>query len=142
MPGATAPTQTGPSPQMPSLASNCNKYHQVQSGDGCQAIEQGAAISDAQFRAWNPTVDAGCDNLWLGYYVCVGVPGAASAGPSPQMPNLASNCNRYYLVQSGDGCQAVERSAGISDAQFRSWNPTIDSGCDNLWLGYYVCVGV
>lgn len=91
-----------------------------------------------------------CDNLYLGYYVCVGVPGATittsptatSTGPSPEMPSIVSNCSKYYLVQSGDGCAAIEAANDITQAQFLSWNPAVDSNCDNLWLGYYVCVGV
>lgn len=41
--------------------------------DDYQAAEQAEHISLDQFRSWNPAVDANCDNLWLGYYVCVGV---------------------------------------------------------------------
>ncbi|AEO70563.1 carbohydrate-binding module family 50 protein [Thermothielavioides terrestris NRRL 8126] len=138
----TSPSSTTPSPLMPSLASDCNKFHQVQSGDACASIEQSAGITDDEFRSWNPTIDAACDNLWLGYYVCVGVPGATGPStPSPLMPNTTSDCNKYYQIQSGDSCQAIEQSQGISDSNFKSWNPSIDAACDNLWLGYYVCVG-
>lgn len=91
-----------------------------------------------------------CDNLYLGYCVCVGVPGATtttsptatSTGATPKMASIVSNCNKYYLVQSGDGCTAIEAVNGIIQAQFLSLNPAVDSNCDNLWLGYYLCVGV
>jgi hypothetical protein len=87
-----------------------------------------------------------CDNLWLGYYVCVGVPGTtpspSSSGPSPQMPGVIGSCKSFYQVQSGDGCWAIEQAKGISSADFLAWNSYVDASCDNLWLGYYVCVGV
>ncbi|KAL0466564.1 hypothetical protein QR685DRAFT_535346 [Neurospora intermedia] len=69
----TSVSPTGPSPQMPSITSTCNKFYQVQSGDGCWSIEQAQGISASDFMAWNKAVDAQCDNLWLGYYVCIGV---------------------------------------------------------------------
>ena len=141
---------------MPSIVSNCNKYYQIQSGDGCWSIEQAQAITSDQFLSWNPYVDANCDNLWLGYYVCVGVSGATSTkattptttttatptGPSPQMPSIVSNCKKFYQVQSGDECWSIEQNQAITSAQFMSWNPYVDANCDNLWLGYYVCVGL
>ncbi|OIW30767.1 putative LysM domain protein [Coniochaeta ligniaria NRRL 30616] len=149
-----APTSTGPSPQMPSITGTCNAYHQVASGDSCVTIEQAAGISSAQFLAWNPYVDAACDNLWLGYYVCVGAKGATTTakptttttatptGPSPQMPSITSSCHKYYQVKSGDSCYTIEQTNSITLAQFLSWNKYVDAACDNLWLGYYVCVGV
>jgi LysM repeat protein len=153
----TAPTTTtssGPSPQMPSLISTCDKYYQVASGDGCASIETAEGITAAEFALWNPYVDATCSNLWLGYYICVGVATvttttaptttatATSTGPSPQMPSLISTCDKYYLVASGDGCDSIETKEGITAAEFALWNPYVDATCGNLWLGYYICVGV
>lgn len=89
-----------------------------------------------------------CTNLLLGYYICVGVPGATSTptatstAPSPEMPSIVSNCDAFYLVQSGDSCVVIETTYGITQAEFLSWNPYFDSACDNLGLDYYVCVGV
>jgi LysM repeat protein len=141
---------------MPGIISTCNKYYQVASGDGCYSIEQAQKISSTQFLAWNTQVDAQCDNLWLGYYVCVGVSSGGSpttpaqptkttptaTGPSPQMPSITSSCKSYYQVASGDSCYSIEQAKKISSSQFLSWNKYVDANCDNLWLGYYVCVGV
>lgn len=97
---------------------------------------------------------AECTNLWLDYYVCVHVPGAATttqapsqptqapSGPTPQMPGIVGNCKSYHQVKSGDSCWSIYTDAGITLAQFRSYNKQIDSNCSNLWLGYYVCTGV
>jgi hypothetical protein len=93
----------------------------------------------------------GCTNLWLDYYVCVGAPDATPptttttptpTGPQPQMPSIVSNCKSFYKVQSGDSCWAISTSRGFSVAQFLSWNPYVNSDCTNLWLDYYVCIGV
>ncbi|RJE19225.1 LysM domain protein [Aspergillus sclerotialis] len=67
------PTPNGPRPQMPNITKDCKKFHKVQSGEGCYAIEQENNITPDQFLKWNPYVDATCTNLWAGYYVCVGV---------------------------------------------------------------------
>ena len=58
---------------MPSIVSNCKKCRLVKSGDTCDTIDKAQGISLSQFLKWNPYVNAKCDNLWLGSYVCVGV---------------------------------------------------------------------
>ena len=55
---------------------------------------------------------------------------------------IASNCNKYYKVQSGDTCNSVEKDKGISAADFNKWNPDVGSDCANLQLDFYVCVGL
>ncbi|KAH8885953.1 hypothetical protein GQ53DRAFT_876206 [Thozetella sp. PMI_491] len=67
----TTPTSSIPSPLMPSIVSSCQIYYQVESGDSCYSIEQAKSITLAEILAWNGYVDASCDSLWLGYYVCV-----------------------------------------------------------------------
>lgn len=171
------------SPTMPGIASNCDGFYQVTSGDQCDTIAAKYGISEAQFRSWNSLVDEStfstcfpfrlyfralsqnfyglwykhltfveCTNLWLDYYVCVHVPGATTtpapqpttepSGPTPQMPGIVANCKRYHLTQAGDSCYSINTAAKITLAQFRAWNTFIDAACSNLWLGYYVCVGV
>lgn len=87
---------------------------------------------------------ADCSNLWLGYYVCVHVPGATQAptGPQPQMPGIVDKCNKFRKVESGDSCYSLNQAADITLKQFLAWNPKVNDGCTNLWKGYYVCVGV
>lgn len=58
---------------MPDEASNCNKWHTVVSGDGCQAIADEYGITLTDFYSWNPDVGSACASLWLGYAVCVGI---------------------------------------------------------------------
>ncbi|KAK2760453.1 LysM domain-containing protein [Colletotrichum kahawae] len=154
---STAPPAPSNSPAMPGLAANCNAFYKVSSGDQCGTIAAKHGISTAQFRSWNREVNADCTNLWLGYYVCVRVPGATttsrgvsqptttkppSSGPSPQMPGIIAGCKSYHQVKSGDSCWTIYTKAGITLNQFLSWNKGVDSKCSNLWLGYYVCTRV
>ncbi|OAA60297.1 Peptidoglycan-binding lysin domain protein [Niveomyces insectorum RCEF 264] len=65
----------------------------------------------------------------------------SSASPyEPTQPGLVPNCDNFHLVVSGDTCFAMEQTYGISAGEFSSWNPSIDSDCSNLWMGYYACV--
>ncbi|KAE8148761.1 hypothetical protein BDV25DRAFT_12010 [Aspergillus avenaceus] len=137
-------------PTQPGVPSNCDKFHLVASGDQCDTIEAKYGITDAQFRAWNPSIDSNCSNLWLDYYVCVHVPGATttssspeptSTGPQPQMPGIVDSCKTFYKVKSGDSCYSINAAAGITLDQFRKWNTQIDATCSNLWVDYYVCIG-
>ncbi|OIW29067.1 hypothetical protein CONLIGDRAFT_655072 [Coniochaeta ligniaria NRRL 30616] len=158
-PPTTSTTSSSPySPAQPGLVANCNKFYRVSSGDTCEVIEAKYGISLAQFLSWNQSVHQchlthlpDCNNLWLDYFVCVGVPGAITTapppvqtptGPQPQMPAIVSNCRKFRLVLAGDNCWTIDNAEGISLAQFLSWNPYVDSQCGNLWQGYYVCVGV
>ncbi|CAG8216585.1 unnamed protein product [Penicillium nalgiovense] len=145
---ATTTTSSQYEPTIPGVPSNCDGFHLVASGDQCDAIETKYGITDAQFKAWNPSIDSKCSNLWLDYYVCVHVPAATttpstpqptSTGPEPQMPGIVGTCKTYYKVKSGDSCYSINLAAGITLAQFRSWNTQVDATCTNLWVDYYVC---
>jgi len=58
------------------------------------------------------------------------------------MPGIAENCDRFYKIKSGDQCDTIAASNGISVAQLRSWNTEINAACSNLWLDYYICTHV
>jgi hypothetical protein len=55
---------------------------------------------------------------------------------------MVGNCNKFYLVASGDTCAAIATAAGISLSSFYAWNPAVGSTCGTLDLGDYVCIGV
>jgi len=89
--------------------------------------------------------------MWASAWVCVGVPGAVTTsatptptptGPQPQMPSIVPNCNKYYLVGTDDNCSTIEPEEGVTLAQLLAWNPAVNSQCTNLWLGYYICIGI
>ncbi|KAL3443567.1 hypothetical protein BJX65DRAFT_285046 [Aspergillus insuetus] len=151
----TTTNPTDPTPTMPGIADNCDGFYKISSGDQCSSIAQRHGVTIAQLRSWNSEINAECSNLWLDYYICVHVPGVATStsttittttlapgtGPTPQQSGIISSCNKYHLVESGDGCASITSSYGISLANFYNWNPAVGSSCGSLWLGYYVCVG-
>lgn len=62
-----------PVPIQPGLVSNCAKCYQAVELDNCYKINEAQNITFADFRLWNPSVDAGCTNILSGYNYCVGV---------------------------------------------------------------------
>ncbi|KAL4934338.1 LysM peptidoglycan-binding domain-containing protein [Aspergillus undulatus] len=149
-------------PTQPGISPACDAFHLVVTGDQCGTIEAQYGITDEEFKEWNPAIDASCSNLWLDYYICVGVsddatstttttstststtsgPEPTATPPEPLIPGIVESCQTFYQVQPGDSCYSITMAAGITTAQFREWNTGINAGCTNLWLDYYVCIGV
>jgi hypothetical protein len=55
---------------------------------------------------------------------------------------MTGNCNKFHLVEGGQGCWDIADSNGISLDDFYAWNPALGTGCGGLWPDVYVCVGV
>lgn len=127
-----------PSPIQNPVHEFCNKYHKsASSSTTCQAIADYNGISLSDFNKWNPGIDAGCTNLKVGGYTCVGVT------PSPIQIPVTSNCDKYHQVASSSTtCQAIANYNKISLSDFMKWNPGIDTSCSNLKVSWYVCVHV
>lgn len=113
-----------PTPIQTGIASNCDEFYLVQSGDSCAAIAASYSISVTDFYSWNPAVKSDCTMLIVGDYVCVGtktstvsattVPTTSGNGistPTPIQTGMVSNCNKFYLVQSGDSCEYILQSS-------------------------------
>ncbi|PYI09360.1 hypothetical protein BO78DRAFT_437930 [Aspergillus sclerotiicarbonarius CBS 121057] len=134
----TSTTGTAPSPTQSGLVADCSTYYPAKSGDSCWSIvnDEYTYLTTSLFEQWNPAMGSDCSNLQIGYYYCV-----ATQDQAP-MPDMISTCTKWHLVASGDNCWSIEQGAGISASDFASWNPYVGSSCANLWLGYYVCVGV
>ncbi|KAL1844762.1 hypothetical protein VTK73DRAFT_1832 [Phialemonium thermophilum] len=49
---------------MPDIVSSCSRYYLVASGDTCDTIVKKSGITLANFRRWNPYINAACTNLW------------------------------------------------------------------------------
>lgn len=143
-----------PSPIQTGMVGNCNKFHKVVSGDGCQPIATKYGVSLANFYAWNPAVGSDCRTLIIDYHVCVGIiggapvtstttkPGNGISTPTPTQTGMVGNCNKFHKVVSGDGCQPIATRYGITLANFYSWNPAVGSDCRTLIIDYHVCVGI
>ncbi|KAL8833430.1 MAG: hypothetical protein Q9170_004273 [Blastenia crenularia] len=158
----TTSTSSGPTPTQSGIISSCTKYYKAVSGDSCQVIsDKFGTFTVAQFETWNPAVKSDCSQLYLDYYYCIAIPGTPTThsttsttkttsktptptpnGPQPQQPGIVSNCNKYYLVKSGDSCYTIEQAQAVTAANFQKWNTGIKADCSNLFVGYYVCTGV
>lgn len=144
VPGATVPpptTTASPSeptvsPIMPGADASCDRYYKIQSGDNCDVVASKNGITVAQLKSWNAEINSACSNLWLDYYVCTRVPGAAvpttttvppTPSNSPQLPGAVSNCNKWHKITSGDTCDTVAAKNQITVAMLRSYNTQINS---------------
>ncbi|OKL56098.1 hypothetical protein UA08_08661 [Talaromyces atroroseus] len=148
---------TTPTPYQTGMASDCDKFYLVESGDECGTIASDEGITLDEFYDWNPAVGTNCSSLDLGYYVCVDVIGVTASAtttattttsgdgittPTPHQTGMVSDCDKFYLVQSGDNCYSIAEDNGISLDDFYDWNPAVGTGCASLDLGDYVCVDV
>jgi hypothetical protein len=138
------------------MVGKCNTFYLVQSGDQCGMIASSHGISLSKFYLWNPAVGSTCATLDAGDYVCVNIvggttttaqPTTTSAGngvatPTPYQAGMTTSCNKFHLVVSGDQCGMIASNAGITLANFYSWNPAVGSTCATLDLGDYVCIGI
>ncbi|KAJ4376061.1 hypothetical protein N0V83_001342 [Neocucurbitaria cava] len=148
-----------PVPTQPNIVSNCDKFYLVKSGDQCASIASQFGITLAKFLAWNPSAGSSCGGLWADAYACVSIigedatpipsatptptsPGNGISTPQPTQPNLVSNCDKFYLVKSGDTCANIASANGITVAQFTAWNPAAGSSCAGLWADAYACVSI
>ncbi|KAI3336889.1 carbohydrate-binding module family 50 protein [Xylariaceae sp. AK1471] len=149
-----------PTPVQTGIASNCNKFYLVQSGDICDTIAAAEGISVSNIYTWNPAVGVNtCKSLIAGDYVCVGVIGFTTttaaptttttplgngiATPTPYQTGMVSDCNSFYFVETGDTCDTIASSKGISVAYFYDWNPAVGANtCKTLQASTYVCVEV
>ncbi|KAF3941517.1 Autolysin [Dactylella cylindrospora] len=152
-----------PTPIQAGMVGNCNKFYFVKENDGCAAIASQAGIPLSMLYQWNPALNGDCSGLWANVYVCVGTttytptlttttkPPTTTATttrnngvstPTPIQAGMTTNCNKFYLVKGGDGCDPIARQFGISLSNFYSWNPAVKNDCSGLWPDYYVCVGL
>jgi LysM domain len=141
------------------LVNTCKTYT-VSQNDTCDGIAITNDISTTQFLAWNPIINAGCNNLYssVGYEICVSLPGtlynppnitglapvgpAATPVPVPRNADPDSNqlCGLWYNVTEGDYCNLLTVRFGISLQDFKFLNPDINDNCTNLYLNESYCV--
>lgn len=147
-----------PTPIQPGMVGNCDAFHKVASGNTCATLATQYGVTLAQLTTWNPQIGSGCTGMWLDYYICVSIVGVqpsrttttratTTAGngvttPTPYQEGMVRNCRIFRRVVSGDTCATIAQIAGITVAQFVTWNPAVGSGCTGLWLNTYACIGL
>jgi hypothetical protein len=55
---------------------------------------------------------------------------------------MVSGCERFYVVQPGDGCFTIATDASIALNDFYTWNPAVKNDCSALMSGFFVCIGL
>jgi LysM repeat protein len=136
--------------------SSCYMWYIVNSGDTCNAIDTTYSITLSQFLIWNTGVNADCTNIQVGLAYCVSSPVQQSSATSTTSTNTASSttvaaptttvsgttsdCFEWYVIQSGDTCDAIDSTFGCSLAQFLTWNQGVNSACTNIEVGIAYCV--
>ncbi|MCJ1307825.1 hypothetical protein MMC25_001473 [Agyrium rufum] len=101
-----------PTPTQAGMVTNCNKFQEAVSGDGCYSIATSNDITLADFELWNPAVGQNCAGLFAGYYYCVAV----------------------SLDSTSSACQMINTSIGVTSS-----NATI--ACNQLLELYGVITG-
>ncbi|KAJ4295645.1 hypothetical protein N0V90_007658 [Kalmusia sp. IMI 367209] len=160
LPSTTAPPTTTPtngvktpSPLRPDIASNCDAFYYVKSGDNCDTISKANGISTTQFLAWNPSAGSDCAGLRANAYACASIightptsaapstttPGNGITTPTPIQDGMVSNCDSFYIVKLEDTCDKISSAKGITSAQIISWNRTVASNCGTLWVDTVSC---
>ncbi|KAF2004070.1 carbohydrate-binding module family 50 protein [Amniculicola lignicola CBS 123094] len=141
---------TPPKPTQSGASINCNKWHVVAAGDSCTGIESKYKITHANFRLWNPAVNAGCTNIITEMAYCVRIwvepvvtPTATipAAPPGPTQSGASPTCTKWHLDKQGDTCDSIATLYGILVSRFRQLNRGVNTACSNLVVGNAYCVG-
>ncbi|KAJ1566016.1 hypothetical protein HK096_004539 [Nowakowskiella sp. JEL0078] len=127
---------------------NCLLFYNVTCGDSCWSISQRFNIPISNLYYWNgsPGVKGSliCNAIYEGQTLCVNCPTCTTP------PQLASNCNRKYVVLNDDSCFSIAvKYFYDSWKDIQLMNPTIqcqsnsahvDMGKTILTPGQEICV--
>ncbi|KAG5746608.1 hypothetical protein H9Q70_010692 [Fusarium xylarioides] len=122
----------------------------------CDSILEDCHITSNDLLRWNPSIKDDCKGMTLGRSYCVEATSAVEPEPkpSPTQPSngiktpdslqlgIVSNCDKFYMVKSGEGCATVASKNGITLAEFYKWNTKVGSACTALYADAYACVSV
>ncbi|KAK9422560.1 putative Polyketide synthase [Seiridium unicorne] len=147
---------TGPTPTQTGIISTCDAYYKVASGDSCQSIvNKYKTFSLSQFYSWNPAVGSDCSTLFLGYYVCVGVPGTPTApvtttgktttttskttsttatAPTPTQTGITSACPAAQMAPKATNLYPESREAYRHMRTILLWSTEGDAFFNNTTL--------
>ncbi|KAK0531147.1 hypothetical protein OC842_003710, partial [Tilletia horrida] len=126
-PSAPPPSNIPSNVAQGTITANCTKFYTVTSNDSCGTICSAFKITIDMFRAYNPEINSGCTNLLGGEAYCVASTNNAS-------------CTQTYTVVTNDNCGTIDNAAGLTFAQLQGLNPSINSGCTNIYQGEILCI--
>jgi len=102
----------------------CTKHQTVATGDSCWSIGAAHGYTDTRLVELNPGLV--CSTLQPGTSLCVSTSTVI--------------CSETYTVKSGDSCQAIADSEGLSLQQFQDLNPDSDILNNVIQAGFVLCV--
>ncbi|EMD32344.1 hypothetical protein CERSUDRAFT_87995 [Gelatoporia subvermispora B] len=103
----------------------CERFYVIKVGDTCDSIAAANNVSTFQLQFINPDIDAGCDNLFPGTIICLGIAG--------------EDCETIHVVQPGDFCAEIADEAGIPISTLLANNPNVNANCTNIDVGEVLC---
>ncbi|KAK3209143.1 hypothetical protein GRF29_69g924474 [Pseudopithomyces chartarum] len=65
---------------------------------------------------------------------------STTAAPTWTVEGTTSTCFTWHVVLPGESCSSLQNKYGISNVEFRSWNPDLDANCYNILTGIAYCV--
>ncbi|CCC05607.1 hypothetical protein SMACR_09599 [Sordaria macrospora] len=69
-------------------------------------------------------------------------PGNGITTPTPTQASIVDNCDAFHFVTAGQTCEVIASLYGISQDQFKEWNPSVGASCTGLWANAYACVSI
>ncbi|EHK22021.1 uncharacterized protein TRIVIDRAFT_124493, partial [Trichoderma virens Gv29-8] len=100
-----------PMPTQSGMVSNCNKFYDVHSGDGCSAIASSQHVDLSSFYKWNPAVKTDCSGLQASVYVCIGV--ATTSASSTTSTSASKPTTTSKLASTTSKPTTTSKSTGI-----------------------------
>ncbi|KAK3897849.1 hypothetical protein C8A05DRAFT_47667 [Staphylotrichum tortipilum] len=64
----------------------------------------------------------------------------ASFTALPVQDGIVSGCKAFYQAKDGDTCHSVVDGVYLTETDFYTWNPALNSVCTGLWVNYWYCV--
>ncbi|KZL80852.1 hypothetical protein CI238_01863 [Colletotrichum incanum] len=64
--------------------------------------------------------------------------GNSISTPTPIQEGTMGICNKFYFVESRDGCDTIASGNGIGLPDFYTWNSVVGSTCSGLWANVYL----
>ncbi|KAG7417317.1 hypothetical protein LZL87_008029 [Fusarium oxysporum] len=148
---------------------SCSWWLDYNAEVSCDSILEDYHITSDNLQRWNPSIKDDCQGMTLGRSYCVEVSSELETEPMPEskpsttkpsskpsptqpsngvktpvalQPGIVSNCDKFYMVKTGEGCATVASKNGITLAEFNKWNTKVGSSCTGLYADAYACVSV
>jgi LysM repeat protein len=137
-------TNVGSNPSSGSTSSSACTMATVKPGDTGNAFASRNGVSWAQIVSLNSGLNSSGNNLVANKAYCV-KKGSTSSSTSSGTTNVGSNpssakCSKKATVKAGDSGSTFASRNGLTYAQLRTFNPTLNASGTNLTAGGSYCL--